>query len=157
MAHSTTLPSDPSVVQDRHDDLEDLVGYNLKRAYVIVSADFRRALGQDGFAPRAFSAMSLIVQFPNITQSELARKLGIERSGLVAIIDELESRDYAKRQPVSGDRRVQALAPTRAGKAAYAHARDVVRAHEAELLSDLSPSERETLIGLLLKIRNLGN
>lgn len=144
--------ADPDELQN---DLEDLVGYNLKRAYVIVSNDFRRALGEDGFAPRVFSALALIAQYPNITQSALARKLGIERSGLVAIIDELEQRGYAKREPVPGDRRVQALAPTPAGQTAYENARALTRAHEAELLSDLSAQERETLIGLLKKIRKL--
>lgn len=143
-------------VEDRaHSDLEDLVGYNLKRAYLIVSSDFKRTLGQDGFAPRVFSALSLVAQFPNITQSELARNLGIERSGLVAIIDELEDRELLQRIAVPNDRRVQALAPTAAGLAAYARARDAVRAHEAELLSVLSPEENETLLRLLRKIREV--
>ncbi|NIZ15253.1 MarR family winged helix-turn-helix transcriptional regulator [Phaeobacter sp. HF9A] len=136
-------------------DLEDLVGYNLKRAYVIVSTDFRNALGEDGFAPRPFSALSLIVQFPGITQSELARKLGIERSGLVAIVDELEGRGYLQRQAVPGDRRVQALAPTEAGQAAYLRAQEVVREHEAKLLAHLTAQERETLLSLLRKIRQV--
>lgn len=156
MARSSTAQSRQSDSEAEYGDLEDFVGYNLKRAYVIVSADFRRAVGKDGFAPRVFSALSFIVQFPNITQSELARKLGIERSGLVAIIDELESRNFVARQPVPGDRRVQALAPTKAGKTAYLHAREVVRRHEADLLSDLSSQETETLIALLRKIRKIG-
>lgn len=157
MARSSAALRSQAETEDQHGDLEDFVGYNLKRAYVIVSTDFRRALGDDGFAPRVFSALSLIVQFPSITQSELARKLGIERSGLVAIIDDLERRGFVLRQSVPGDRRVQALAPTEAGKAAYDHARNVVRTHEKELLSEFSPEEVETLIGLLQKIRRMGD
>ncbi len=145
-----------SASADEHGDLDSLIGYNLKRAYVIVSSDFRRALGEGGFAPRVFSALSLIVQFPGITQSDLARKLGIERSGLVAIVDELESRGFVERQPVPGDRRVQALAPTKAGKASYTTARETVQKHEADLLSDLTQEEIETLMGILQKIRNIG-
>ena len=116
MARSATKIQKQSEVEDHSSDLEGLIGYNLKRAYVIVSNDFRRSMGTNGFLPRVFSALSLIVHFPNITQSELARKLGLERSGLVAIIDELESRKFVSRQAVPGDRRVQALAPTAAGK-----------------------------------------
>ena len=134
-------------------DLEDLIGYNLKRAYLIVSADFRRTLGLDGFAPRVFSALSLVVEFPNITQSELARMLKIERSGLVAIIDELEGRKLLQRIPVPRDRRIQALAPTSAGRAAYARARDAVKQHEEELFADFSGDEKATLLQLLRKIR----
>jgi DNA-binding MarR family transcriptional regulator len=134
-------------------DLEEFIGYNLKRAYVIVQADFRRALGEDGFAPRVFSALSLVVQYPNVTQSGLARMLGIERSGLVAIVDELERRGLLKRTHVPGDRRVQALVPTDKGAKAYAEARAAVRAHEDALLANLSGDEKATLIGLLAKIR----
>jgi DNA-binding MarR family transcriptional regulator len=138
-------------------DLEELVGYNLKRAYVIVDADFRRALGEDGLAPRVFSALSLIVHTPGITQSDLARSLGIERSGLVAITDDLETRGFVMRKPVPGDRRVQALAPTKAGKAAYLEALATVRAHEARLLSGMTQAEIETLTSLLQKIRQISD
>ncbi|MCR9108925.1 MarR family transcriptional regulator [Marivita sp. XM-24bin2] len=134
-------------------DLEEFIGYNLKRAYVIVQSDFRRTLGEDGFAPRVFSALSLVVQYPNVTSSGLARMLGIERSGLVAIVDELEGRGLLKRTNVPGDRRVQALVPTAKGKTAYAEARAAVRAHEDRLLSNLSDDEKATLMSLLGKIR----
>lgn len=157
MSRPNTSLQGQAVSHDDHGDLEDLVGYNLKRAYVIVSADFRSTLGEAGLAPRVFSALALIMQFPLITQSDLARKLGIERSGLVAIIDDLEGRGYVVRQPVPTDRRVQALAPTEVGKVAYQHAIEAVRAHEAQLLSGLTVQETQTLVGLLKKIRSIGD
>lgn len=137
-------------------DLEGFVGYNLKRAYVILQADFRAALGEDGLAPRVFSALSLVVQFPDITQSRLAQRLNIERSGLVAIIDELEQRGYLQRTTVPADRRVQALVPTAEGIAAYEDARRKVQRHEDDLLSDMSAGEKRTLIALLQRIRAKG-
>ncbi len=139
----------------RTSDLEELIGYNLKRAYVIVQADFRAALGKDGLAPRVFSALSLVVQFPNTTQSELARMLDIERSGLVAIVDELERRSYLARTAVPGDRRVQALVPTSVGLHAYAEIIAKVRAHERRLFSGMTMSERQSLLDLLRKFREL--
>jgi DNA-binding MarR family transcriptional regulator len=137
--------------------LEEFIGYNLKRAYMIVQSDFRRALGEDGFAPRVFSALALVVQFPNVTQSGLARMLGIERSGLVAIVDELEERGMIQRTTVPGDRRVQALVPTEIGRQAFAEAQEAVRAHEVQLLSHFSAEERSTLLSLLSKIREQGD
>ncbi len=134
-------------------DLEDLIGYNLKRAYIIVQTDYREAIGQDGLSARVFSALSLIVKFPNTTQSELARMMGIERSGLVAIVDELEGHGYLQRAPVPGDRRVQALVPTEAGQRAYAETARVVRAHEDRLFANLTDREKATLLDLLRKIR----
>mgnify|MGYP005853713877 CR=1 FL=1 len=137
-------------------ELEGFVGYNLKRAYVIIQADFRRTLGDDGFTPRAFSALSLVVQFPNITQTGLAKMLGIERSGLVAIVDDLERRGLVQRGAVPGDRRVQALLPTRAGIKALADAVAAVRAHEDRLFADFTAAERATLMSLLQRVRALG-
>ncbi len=133
--------------------LEGLIGYNLKRAYVIVQEQFRAAMGDDGMSPRVFSALSLIVEIPNMTQSDLARLLGIERSGLVAIIDELEGRDYLKRVAVPGDRRVQALSPTPEGARACSDAIARVKTYEDAALNMLEPDEKDQLLALLKKVR----
>lgn len=137
-------------------DLEDLIGYNLKRAYMIVQADFRDALGEDGLSVRMFSALSLTVRYPHITQSDLAKMLGIERSGLVAIVDALEEQKYLARAAVPGDRRVQALVPTQAGTDAYNQAIAEVKAHEDRLFADISETDKQTLLHLLKKIRRGG-
>lgn len=147
------VPSDGKAATLSEGGLEGLVGYNLKRAYMIVQADFRAALGADGLSPRAFSALALVVAHPDITQSDLARLLGVERSGLVAIVDELEGRGYIARASVPGDRRVQALVPSARGRTAHAEALATAQRHERTLLADLSDAERATLIDLLRRIR----
>jgi DNA-binding MarR family transcriptional regulator len=80
--------------------------------------------------------------------------LGIERSGLVAIVDDLEARGFLARVAVPGDRRVQALRPTKAGEAALAEMLAAVEDHEERLLGPLNEEERATLLGLLIKLRN---
>lgn len=154
MARQNLQRSDEFDEDLKTSDLETLIGYNLKRAYVIVRNHFREALGSDGMSPRVFSALSLCVRFPNITQSELARMMGIERSGLVAIVDELEAKNYMRRVPVPTDRRVQALVPTDVGRKAYKQAIEAVRAHEDLLFADMSDAEKDTLLSLLKKIRD---
>ena len=134
-------------------DLENLVGYNLKRAYIVVQADFRRTLDKDDLSARLFSTLSLVVNNPDISQSSVARRLGIERSGVVSMIDELQSRGYVVRNPVPGDRRVQALQATPLGLSVYQKALVKVKAHEASLLHDLTDEEQRSLLSLLKKIR----
>ncbi len=134
-------------------DLDDLLGYSLKRAYMILQADFRAALGEGGMAPRVFSALALVCAHADITQSELARMLGIERSGLVAIVDDLQAEGLIRRVPVPRDRRVQALVPTEAGRAAAAEIHAAVKASEDRLMAGFSAAERQTLAGLLQRIR----
>ena len=136
--------------------IERFVGYNLKRAYMILQADFRRALGEGGLSPRMFSALALAVDYPGISQADVARRLGIERSGLVAIFDALEARGLVARVPVPGDRRVQAICPTEAGEQALAQAVDVIQAEERRRLADLSEEEQATLLHLLQRVRATG-
>ena len=154
MAARMALRAKADVAIDAASDLEALVGYNLKRAYVLVQEDFRRTLGEAGPSARVFAALSLTVQSPGITQSELARNLGIERSALVAIVDDLEARGFLQRTTVPSDRRVQALMPTPRGNAAYAEAKRAVEAHEERILAPLSHEERMTLVRLLRKLRS---
>lgn len=133
--------------------LEGFVGYNLKRAYVAVNEDFKKAIGQDGPPPRVFSALSMVVQYPNITQSAVARLLGIERSGLVAMIDHLEALGHVVRASVPGDRRSQALVPTQTGRDAFLEAQKSIRAHEDRFFADFTQDEKDTLMALLRKVR----
>ena len=133
--------------------LDRFVGYNLKRAYMLFQADFRDTLA-DGLTPRAFSVLSLAAEMPGVTQSDLSRLLGIERSGLVAIVDDLEARGFLARVAVPGDRRVQALRPTKAGEAALTEMLAAVEDHEERVLGPLNEEERATLLGLLIKLRN---
>lgn len=156
MRQPRTPPDTTPDTEAPQPELEGFIGYNLKRAYMIIQADFRRALGEDGFSPRAFSALSLVVQFPNITQTGLSRMLGIERSGLVAIIDDLEGRGLVRRGRVPGDRRAQALLPTKAGIQALADATAAVRSHEDTIFADFTDAERTTLMALLQRVRALG-
>ena len=50
MARSPATARKRILSEEDHGDLEGLVGYNLKRAYVILSTDFRRALGEERLA-----------------------------------------------------------------------------------------------------------
>ena len=139
-----------------HSDLKALLGYNLKRAYIIVKDDFNKSLGPNGLAPREFALLSLVVAYPQITQSELARMLGIERSGLVAIVDKLEDADFLKRVVVPSDRRVQALVATENGTETYFTMHKLVVMHEERLLADFTDNEKAELIRLLQKIQLAG-
>lgn len=145
----------PTKVEPHNSDLdiEHLLGYNLKRAYVLVWSHLRRQLDEDALGNRVFAALAFVVQRPNITQSELARELGIERSGLVAMVDELEKRAYLNRVSVPHDRRVHALKATPLGEQAYQTALSEMVSHEQELFSVLSQEEQRQLRTLLIKFR----
>lgn len=139
------------------DDLLALAGYNLKRAYIRTRNDFKTALEDTGLSPRTFSVLSIVTANPRITQSDTARLLGIERSGMVVIVDELEKRGLLLRKPVPEDRRAYALDVTRAGAALYRVALERVREHEDRVFGALDDAERETLMALLRRVHEAGS
>ncbi|WP_430513496.1 MarR family winged helix-turn-helix transcriptional regulator [Pannonibacter phragmitetus] len=133
--------------------LDQLIGYNLKRVYILVQNDFRQVLTDDDISPRMFSVLSMSVESAGITQSEVARQLGIERSGLVSIIDDMEKRGLLSRMPVEGDRRAQALHTTEEGRAVYTRALAAVFSHEERIFSVLTPEEQAKLLEMLMRVR----
>lgn len=132
--------------------LEGQVGYLLRRGYARFSAHLRDALAPTGLSQRTFSVLSVVVANPGITQSEVARALGIERSGTVVTVDELEAQGHIQRTPVPGDRRAHALQATGQGAAKLAEATGAVAAHEDRMLAALTAAERDTLRALLARV-----
>ncbi|MCA8869334.1 MAG: MarR family transcriptional regulator [Rhodobacteraceae bacterium] len=133
-------------------DLLGLVGYNMKRAYMRIYQDFSQELLAFDLRQRTFSVLSLVIENPGISQSDIARSLGIERSGTVVIVDELEQRDLIRRSAVKGDKRAYALRVTAAGRKLYALALKKVAAHEERMLENLTAAERVQLNQLLQRI-----
>ena len=87
-----------------------------------------------------------------VSQQELAGRLGIHPSRVVAILDELEKRHFVERRPNPDDRRLYSLHLTSEGSQALERIAKVAREHQDALLSALSKGERETLSSLLLKV-----
>ncbi|SMX32210.1 MarR family winged helix-turn-helix transcriptional regulator [Actibacterium lipolyticum] len=134
-------------------DLYGLIGYNIKRSYMHIHKDFKATLDEFNLTQRTFSVLSVVIENPNISQSDVGRALAIERSGTVVIVDELEQRDLISRDKAPGDRRVHALNATDKGRAFYAKTLEAVYGHEKRVSKRLSKEERLTLISLLEKIQ----
>lgn len=133
-------------------NLRQYMGYNMKRAFLMVREDLARVLEPLGLRMTSFSALAIIMGTPNISQSRLAEALRIERSGVVVLVDELESADLIERGRVEGDRRQYALRATPAGVARWRAAEAAVHAHEDEMFADLNDAERKTLKALLGRV-----
>jgi DNA-binding MarR family transcriptional regulator len=86
------------------------------------------------------------------SQQALSRALGIHRSAMVALVDDLERRGLAERRRDPVDRRAYTLYLTRRGRTVLARMKRVAREHEAELLSGLKSAERAQLVALLQRV-----
>jgi DNA-binding MarR family transcriptional regulator len=135
---------------DRH--LRNFAGYNVKRASNIMQSNAARSLEPFGLRITTFSALCVIVDNPDVTQSQLAAALNMERSNTVLIIDALEEAGLIGRFRVPTDRRSYALRATLAGiKRRDAASRALAEAEE-ERLVHLTEQERAQLTELLRRI-----
>ncbi|NZD62556.1 winged helix DNA-binding protein [Rhizobium sp. WYCCWR 11290] len=134
--------------------LEDYVGYHLRRASALNMQDITNALATVGQRPSGFSVACIINEQPGITSAEICRMLGMQRANIVPLLDELSGPGYISRVDDERDKRVQRLYLTDAGYEALETWHDIVFSHEERVLANLSPSERDLLRELLAKIWN---
>lgn len=138
------------------DSLADLIGYRLRRASSVMMTDLARVLAPLGLRMITFSALRVICARPGLTQAALAEALEVERSNLVAVLDELEAAAWVERAQAVGDRRAHALYATEAGAQLATAAAQVVAAHETRMTAGLSPQERAALRDALARIEGMG-
>jgi DNA-binding MarR family transcriptional regulator len=86
------------------------------------------------------------------SQQQLGAALGLDPSGLISAIDELEAAGLVERRRARDDRRRHALFLTRAGRARLATAREASRKRAQALIAPLSDAEAQTLHDLLQRI-----
>jgi MarR family transcriptional regulator, lower aerobic nicotinate degradation pathway regulator len=127
-------------------------GFLLARAHQRAHALFHDALAPLGLTPKSFGALSVITEHGPLSQTTLGETLRIDRTTMVAVVDELERTGYVQRGRNSADRRVHSLAVTPAGKEALDAAERVARRTHDELLADLTPAERDELRALLARV-----
>jgi DNA-binding MarR family transcriptional regulator len=116
------------------------------------SGQFAKRLEPLGFTPAHAGIFRIIAAMPGLSQQELAAKLGMYASRLVAVIDDLQKRSFIERQPSNTDRRLYALHLTKAGKEQLAAIGAIAREHGRDLLDGLSDEERSTLTALLERV-----
>jgi len=75
--------------------------------------------------------------------------LGIDRSTMVSLIDQLETAGLARRRPSATDRRAREIAITPKGRRLLQEARKLIWQVEDEVLGGLTAEERRRLLTLL--------
>jgi len=134
-----------------HGLLPGLVGYQLRLAQLAVFRDFEAATAGLGVTPGRFGMLVLIEANPGVTQSGLARAVGLDRSTMVAVLDGLEDRGLIERRQ-GRDRRTNGLWLTAGGRRLLAQMKRRVAAHEARVAARLTARERKKLLELLRRL-----
>ena len=145
-----TAPDAPS------EDLEQSLSWLLAESLRAHLGAMRGAVGDLPHGPRGFEALCGAADPTPRNQAELAKHLGLDRTVMVYLVDDLEAAGLVERVPDPNDRRSKLIRATPEGVAQLCALRKVTRAAEAELLTDLSPAETELLRSLLQRIVSRG-
>src|SRR5262245_35244671 len=116
------------------------------------SRRFRSALAPLGLEPRHFALMRYVAADEGQTQQALGDALGIPKSRMVALVDDLEARGLLERRLRADDRRARALHLTQEGCDCLEEALQIEAGHNAALTGRLSPDEYEHLVTVLQKL-----
>lgn len=116
------------------------------------ASQFAEKLGVLELTPADAGILRLLRIEAGPSQQELAARLRIHPSRLVAILDNLEKRGFVERRANPDDRRLYSLHLTQAGGETLEKIGSVARKHQDALLSSISLEERNTLATLLLRI-----
>ncbi|HYN93829.1 MAG TPA: MarR family winged helix-turn-helix transcriptional regulator [Pilimelia sp.] len=121
-----------------------------------VAADVHRlvseafaAAGRRGYHYRLLAALA---EFGPASQADLGRRCGIDRSDVVAALNELAAAGLVARRPDPADRRRNAVVITAAGEADLGRLDGRLADVQEELLAPLAAAERDQLVGLLARL-----
>ena len=107
------------------------------------------ALAPLDLRPREFSALALIDELGGSAQSDVADRLGIDRSDMVAVVDKLETKGLVSRRQDPKDRRRHVVDTTRSGAALVPRGAKALAAADSAFMADLTKSDQRQLSELL--------
>ena len=144
-AGSEPRPPEPAGSQDH--DLGWALGVLLRSHRDRVS----RVLGDFPHGPRGYQTLAEVIRGQQPSQLALANRLGIDRTVMTYLIDDLVAAGLVERRPNPADRRQRQIVATAKGEQALASLCDQVTEAENAMLGALDDTERALLRRLLVK------
>ncbi|HEV3282096.1 MAG TPA: MarR family winged helix-turn-helix transcriptional regulator [Acidimicrobiales bacterium] len=138
--HGEDVGDHPSCDNALADDLGWGLGM-IFRAYVKAA---HAAVADLPGGPRGYQVLSAAAQGTVGSQLALAQHLGVDRTVMTYLLDDLEATNLIERRPDPADRRARRIVATRQGNELLTSLNDRLRAAEANLLAPLGSESRDT-------------
>lgn len=134
------------------DDLDHDLGWMLGVAFRAYVKACEVALQDLPGGPRGYQVLTIAARGPARNQGAIAEELGIDRTVLTYLIDDLEQVDLVARLPDPADRRSRLVIATEPGRAAWQQHREALRHVEAHVLDPLPARDTATFRSLLQRV-----
>lgn len=132
--------------------INDILGFHIRLAHGAVYRHFMETFTDLDLTQKQVSVMWLVDDHPGIAQTDLAKRLQMDRATTMAIVNRLQARGYLVRGQSTVDKRRQTLHLEPAGQQALQAARKAILEHETWLKGRFNKRELKQLIGLLARI-----
>ncbi len=130
-------------------DLANSPGHLLRRAQQYAFDIYTQEVGADGLTPRQFAVLLTVEQNEGLSQTDLVRLTGIDRSTLADMISRLLKRDLLARKRTESDQRANAVRITAIGRKALKSALPYVARAEGRILDGLPAGKRSEFLKAL--------
>lgn len=127
--------------------LSDRVGPRVRLLRNLLTARVTAALAPFGLRSGAFTTLALISANEGCSQMELSREMGMEKSAVAAIVDELVKRRLVIRDRSDQDRRRNLLSLTAKGVRTMHAMHEAAAAQEDALENAFTPAEFAQFLG----------
>jgi DNA-binding MarR family transcriptional regulator len=149
----TLVPTTPHVEGDEDiGEIRNIVGFHIRLAHGAVYRHFTETFTDLDLTQKQVSVLWLVDDHPDISQTDLAQRMRMDRATTMAIVNRMQARHYLVRGQSANDGRKQTLNLTGAGRQALVVAKDAIAEHERWLKSRFSDREIEQLIEMLARI-----
>jgi len=126
------------------DALADDLGWGLGTVFRAYVAAAHAAVADLPGGPRGYQVLSAASRGVVGSQLSLAQHLGVDRTVMTYLLDDLEAAGLIERRPDPADRRARHVVITEQGVELLATLDERLRAAEAQLLAPLDPKARES-------------
>ncbi|MGA2189391.1 MAG: MarR family transcriptional regulator [Steroidobacteraceae bacterium] len=133
-------------------EIRNIVGFHIRLAHGAVYRHFMESFAHLDLTQKQVSVLWLVDDHPDIAQTDLAKRMRMDRATTMAIVNRLESRGYLVRGKSASDGRKQTLNLTESGRKALITAKAAIWQHERWLKSRFTDREIAKLIELLTRI-----
>ncbi|HWE44399.1 MAG TPA: MarR family winged helix-turn-helix transcriptional regulator [Caulobacteraceae bacterium] len=112
--------------------------------------------GPDGLTQRQYAVLTAVAHNPGLTQTDLVRSTGIDRSTLADMVARMISKGLLERERSSLDARANTVSLTDAGRAELNEAKPKVDAADKQILALLPRGKRNSFISGLKAFARAG-
>ncbi len=140
-------------MSDDNFELEEFLPYLLNQSAEVSSLAFQRIYkDRYGMLRTEWRVLFHLGLYGSMTASEIGNRARLHKTKISRAVQRLAERRFLTRTKDKTDRRLEHLALTAQGEAAYRDLRETARQYEQKLLSELTPQEGKVLRKALMKL-----